>query len=595
MFKVTICALVAFALVNLVVAFDGEQHTYGNDPYRRSVFSGSDEADFYLNSDKEDEAIDLGKFHHPQNARKMFVVKRLSPTSAPIVKRANYATAENSWSKYLNKISDMQIMPSSEEVDPEASSLNMKVDDSAEPSYGYLEEVNTVKMNDSYSNDMAQKWFPILMKNANDETPQSNARKDIKPNDKSTFRPWKFEDLDESMRKFVDWMLTTLHQARYKFNETETLEATPSVKQKRFDRSEEREKDNRENCRPCVINIFNSSHIGYLVLSPNSNSSEDCVKLCSNSDIFGKSGQIDANSLKNLGHIVDVALHATTPSATFDLDNSLVRWDRSNVLGVTKTIPSITSTMPSGHIVSTTTPKVPPTRLSAKQTSTVRNKPASKSLFNAQPSPLYPSQFYPYQPPYNPGWKASSNQSPKYREPGYEPKKSLYSNPGKFEDHVGYDPYRDLPYDIPSAEIIANSQEFEYPSPYQQNRESKIPPSDLKSQSSKPNRANDYTMAQADDGVRLIIDPPPPSEYQSQETRQNAKLRDTLSKVGLSFKSDRPPKTKQSNSPVYNQFTMSQPARSQRDQVKSKAYGGTHGVPSKKTMGRKAAPSTFLF
>lgn len=266
MCKVTICALVVFSIGNLVLAFEGEQFAYANEPYRRSVFSGSDETDFYLNSDKEE-------LQHPQNARKMVMVKRLS---GPIVKRANYATAENSWSKYLNKISDLQILPSSEEVDGEASSPNLKMEDSLETSYGYLEELNPVRMNESYSNDMAQKWFPVLLRNANDETARNSAKKDIKPSESSTFRPWRFEDLDESMRKFVDWMVTTLHHARYTYNETESGEA-PSVKQKRFDRSEEREYDNPSRCQTCVINIFNNSHIDYLVLSPNNTSSDGKV------------------------------------------------------------------------------------------------------------------------------------------------------------------------------------------------------------------------------------------------------------------------------------------------------------------------------
>lgn len=361
--------------------------------------------------------------------------------------------------------------------------------------------------------EIAQKWFPILLRRAIGNMLNNNTKKELnKLVEQLTFRTWKSEDVNGSERKFVDWMLTVPFHARKQDELEEDLEQR--LLQKRSSCCSCCNQNECPCCQPCVMNIFNNSHIGCVVLR--SDGKLPCAG-CSSDDCSSHQYLCDKCNTINLDYI-------------------------SNCKGIECSCTTTTTECPTTTTEASCEDSLPHVQYETSTFAPYNCKCSTSSSY--QPPPAPPPSFYqtpthheqahhprPIYPWYN------------YPEPEYRPKSANYG-PDSYEHH--YDPYKNFPFDIPSSEIEECSrEELDCSSNYHVKRD---PQNMDKDWIHKPS-AQKATISE-EDSVRLIIDLPP--TFDSQEVRQDSNLQNTLTKIGLSLNSERPAVVKTLEASQYN-------------------------------------------
>ncbi|KAL1395399.1 hypothetical protein pipiens_002856 [Culex pipiens pipiens] len=489
MLQVAVRILAVATLVNAVVVLNG-----AGDP-EINLSSGSAEAEIFLSHDEDGvPVVSKKKLETPQDGKKMYMIKRLNSMGVSTVKPTD---TKKPWRNLFDRISEV-----SEEHGHMNPPLRIIVNDDVEQS----EELKDKKEVKSIREQM--------------EIAQRKELNELV--EQLTFQTWKSEDFNGSEQKFIDWMLTVPIHAR-KPSESEE-ESVQRLLQKRSSYCSCCNQNERPSCQPCVVNIFNNSHIGCVVVGSDSKlpcagcshkPGDFSIVLPSTSEVCGQPNAFNVEYIPNCECppvVTECATTTTTtttecPTSTTEAscEDPYVRYETS-------------TPAPYNCKCSTTSPHQPP--------------PCHHEQ-SPHPRPIYPWYNYP--------------------EPEYRPKTVGYG-PASVEDQ--YDPYKNFPFDIPSAEIEdCSREELDYSSNYHVKRDPQYmdkdwiyqPPAQKTTKYPSPKPA-----AQADDeeSVRLIIDLPP--TFQSQEVRQDSNLRNTLAKIGLSLNSERPAAAKALGSSQYN-------------------------------------------
>ncbi|KAL9697638.1 hypothetical protein quinque_001079 [Culex quinquefasciatus] len=461
MLQVAVRILAVATLVNGVVVLNG-----AGDP-EINLSSGSAEAEIFLSRDEDGMPVVSKKMDTPQDGKKVYMIKRLSSMGGPTVKPSD---TKKPWRNLFDRISEV-----SEEHGHMNPPLRIIVNDDVEQSEELKDNSDVKSIREQM--EIAQRWFPILLRRAIGNMLNNNTRKELNEIvEQLTFQTWKSEDFNGSEQKFVDWMLTVPFHAR-------------------------KRSESEEDKLPCA----SCSHKpgDFSIVLPNT------------SEVCGQPNAFNVEYIPN----------CECPPV------------------VTECVTTTT----------TTTTECPTTTTEAScEDPYVRYETSTPAPYNCKCST--PSSYQPPQPP-----PCHREQSPhprpiypwyNYPEPEYRPKAASYG-PASFEDH--YDPYKNFPFDIPSAEIEdCSREELDYSSNYHVKRDPQYmdkdwiyqPPAQKTTKYPSPKPQSD------DESVRLIIDLPP--TIQSQEVRQDSNLRNTLAKIGLSLNSERPAVGKALASSQYN-------------------------------------------
>uniref|UniRef100_A0A8D8IJN4 (northern house mosquito) hypothetical protein n=1 Tax=Culex pipiens TaxID=7175 RepID=A0A8D8IJN4_CULPI len=528
MLQVAVRILAVATLVNAVVVLNG-----AGDP-EINLSSGSAEAEIFLSRDGDGVPVVSKKLDTPQDGKKVYMIKRLNPMGVSTVKPSE---TKKPWRNLFDRISEV-----SEEHGHMNPPLRIIVNDDVEQSEELKDKSDVKSIREQM--EIAQRWFPILLRRAIGNMINNNTRKELNELvEQLAFQTWKSEDFNGSEQKFVDWMLTVPFHAR-KRSESEE-DSVQRLLQKRSSYCSCCNQNERPSCQPCVVNIFNNSHIGCVVVG--SDSKLPCAGCChkpgefsivlpSTSEVCGQHNAFNVEYIPNcecppvVTECVTTTTTTTTecPTSTTEAscEDPYVRYETS-------------TPAPYNCKCSTPSPHQPP--------------PCHHEQ-SPHPRPIYPWYNYP--------------------EPEYRPKTVGYG-PASFEDQ--YDPYKNFPFDIPSAEIEdCSREELDYSSNYHVKRDPQYmdkdwiyqPPAQKTTKYPSPKPA---PQADDEESVRLIIDLPP--TFQSQEVRQDSNLRNTLTKIGLSLNSERPAAAKALGSSQYNRKDRTYPPlRTQQTPPKFDSY-----------------------
>nr|XP_019546377.2 uncharacterized protein LOC109416775 [Aedes albopictus] len=559
----------------------------------RNDSSGSDEAEIFVSHDSEGKAVVSKQYLHPPPGKNVYMVKRVNAkTPAPVTERL-VAVTSKSWTKILNKLGDVHEVESSEEEEAMVAPLDVRLGESNE---GVLsEEVDEVK---SPSDPMviAQKLFPVLLRRAIDNVMQNISKHDVVDlMDELSKRAW---INSESERRLTNRLLEDSHRGCSRHNDMDVDAGVSSKKKRSY--YPDNSFDNDGNTPPYVVNIFNNSHIGYLVLKPACNVTGVNTRNCSGQSpvVYGPLAQ----SLNFTFALPNFNVPCVQPSGSFNLDflPCCGKPPMVHPETCTPTTEETTTTSTTTTTTTTTTP-CPTTTTTTEPSSTC--EPSTIPTTTCEAPTLstvhHPPYYHPmlYHGPHEPHvrhWYKIPQIDYYHRKPPIVPR-------SKYEERVIYDPYKHLAYDDVPGEDRDCSDEEDRPSEnFHVKREPQRP---LRPFKRKPHSYVKPTttvaplhqsLSHSEEAVRLIIDLPP--AFNSEEIRDDTHLMNTLAKIGLSLDTERPPVAKPVPSIAKSRYRTLAPTRSPRMQHQYKAKDREPDEkPQKRPSRATMAPAMFLF
>ncbi|XP_021706388.1 uncharacterized protein LOC5563632 [Aedes aegypti] len=562
----------------------------------RSDSSGSEEAEIFVSHDNEGKAVVSKKYLDPPPGKNVYMVKRVTAKPTAVTERL-VAVTSKSWSKILNKLGDVHEVESSEEEDQMVPPLKVRISDSDE-------QVSDDEEDDAKSPSdpmvIAQRLFPVLLRRAIDNVMQNISKNDVvEMMDDLSKRAW---INSESERKLMNRLLEDSHRGGLgSYHSERNGNDGSSAKHKRSyytDNAFEPE----SNAPPYVVNIFNNSHIGYLVLKPACNVTGDNTKNCSeqSSVVYGPLPQ----SLNFTFALPNCNIPCAQPSGSFSLDflPRCAKVPESTQAPCTSTTEEPTTTLtttPTTTTTSTTTP--------CPTTSTTTEHPSTSGPTTISPttceSPTLTTVYHPppfYHPmPYHGHPEGHVRPWYKLSHVDYFPRKPYIVPRPKYEERVIYDPYKHLAYDIQdddcdcSSEVDCPSENFHVkrePQKLLRSYRRKLQPSSKSTTTVAPLQ---HSMSHSEEAVRLIIDLPP--AFNSEEVREDTHLMNTLAKIGLSLDTERPPVAKPVGTIVKNRYRTLTPTRSQRVLPHKMKDREKDEKPPKRPSRSASDPALFLF
>ncbi|XP_062558808.1 uncharacterized protein LOC134223636 [Armigeres subalbatus] len=561
----------------------------------RSASSGSSEAEIFVSHDNNGKAVVSKKYLDPPPGKNVYMVKRVN--SKPIVATEPLVgVTSSSWSKILNQLGDVHEVASSEEEEQLMSPLDIRVRESHEEVLGKVDSEQRTAKSPSDPMVIAQKLFPVLLRRAMENAVQNisqHTRNGLKDELSKTKRN---SETNHELEKIMNRLLGNSQPSVVG---THKGEIDRSLKRRRSYLDKQFYYNN--NIPPYVVNIFNNSHIGYLVVKPDCNDTVDSMKNCfgPSSVMYGHIPQslnfTFALPNSNIPCVHQCSCGSLSMDSVSSCDQCQDVQQKPCVASFEKASTSITSTTPLTATVITTTTTPCPLETATQFQSPC--DPATTPCGHPEvTTTYYPAPFY-HPMPIHSIPECQIQPWHKFHQKEFFPRQQFFVSRPKYGERVFCDPCKQFAY-APQSDECDCSHEDDYQSenrhvkrePQEAPRTSKRKPQYHMQSTTTVTPLQPRSLTHSEEAVRLIIDLPP--AFNSEEIRGDTHLRNTLAKIGLSLDTERPPLAKPVGKSRYRTLA---PTRSHRIQQNKQKNRETTEKSQTKAPRATIAPAMLLF